>query len=34
RRAAQMCETRLMVILKQEVNYEIQKAIGGVRHAR
>ncbi|MFP3615079.1 phage tail protein, partial [Paraburkholderia sp. SIMBA_050] len=34
RRAAQMCEERLMVILRQEVNYEIQKAIGGLRRAR
>jgi len=28
RRAAKLCEARLMVILKQEVNYEIQRAIG------
>jgi hypothetical protein len=34
RRAAKMCEARLMTILKQEVNYEIQKAIGKTRHAR
>ncbi|MFM0427578.1 phage tail protein [Paraburkholderia aspalathi] len=34
RRAAQICEARLMIILRQEVNYEIQKAIGGIRRAR
>ncbi|WGS50846.1 phage tail protein [Paraburkholderia sp. D15] len=34
RRAAQLCEERLMTILKQEVNYEIQKALGGVRRGR
>lgn len=34
RRAAQRCETRLMTILKQEANYEIQKAIGNMRRAR
>ena len=34
RRAAQMCEARLMTILKQEVNYEIQKAMGKAKHAR
>lgn len=28
RRAAKLCEARLLVILRQEVNYEIQKAIG------
>jgi hypothetical protein len=34
RRAAQLCEARLMTILKQEVNYEIQKALGKLKHAR
>ncbi|WP_035552123.1 phage tail protein [Burkholderia sp. 9120] len=34
RRAARMCEERLMTILRQEVNYEIQKALGGVRRGR
>ena len=34
RRATQMCEARLMTILRQEVNYEVQKALGGGRRAR
>lgn len=34
RRAAQLCEARLMTILNQEVNYEIQKAIGRINRAR
>ncbi|MGQ7939084.1 phage tail protein [Paraburkholderia sp. D1E] len=34
RRAVRMCEERLMTILKQEVNYEIQKALGGGRRGR
>ena len=31
RRAARACEARLLVVLRQEVNYEIQKAIGRAR---
>jgi len=34
RRAAQLCEARLMTILKQEVNYEIQKALGKINSGK
>ncbi|RKT98737.1 phage tail protein, partial [Burkholderia sp. Nafp2/4-1b] len=31
RRAAQACEARLMTVLRQEVNYELQKAMNRAR---